>query len=209
MCFPSHGCSVSPRGRGCRRLSWVRSSSLLCLVVRPHQASSGQIHDNGAVSQRGAAFWPCLCRVECAGCPHPLWAPQGLLGAVDQPRGASCSSWCSFGSGMEPGTAYPSANLPAGSSSARPVCSCPGMHRGRGCLEPEPQDFLEAAVKYHLTQGCRSPRNGGTLVPCHGLSVPCSSLHRGCGLTGRGRHRAGFHVKRAIKGRNLLTRRSV
>lgn len=89
----------------------MHSSSLLCLVVRPHQASSGQIHDNGAVSQRGAAFWLCLCRVECAGCPHPLWAPQGLLGAVDQLRGASCSSWCSFGSGMEPGTAYPSANL--------------------------------------------------------------------------------------------------
>lgn len=85
----------------------------------------------------------------------------------------------------------------------------PWHAQGKGCLEPEPQDFLEVAVKYHPTWGCRSPRNGGTLAPCHGLSVPCSSLHRGCGLTGRGRHRAGFHVKRAIKGRNLLTWRSV
>lgn len=185
------------------------SSSLLRLVVRPHQASSGQIHDNGAVSQRGAASWLCLCTVECAGCPHPLRAPQGLPGAVDQPGGGSCSGWCSFGRGMEPGTAQSLGKPPAGSSSARPACSCPGMHRGGGCLEPEPQDFLETAVKYHPTWGCRSPRSGGTLAPCHGLSVPCSSLHRGCGLAGRGRHRAGFHVKRAIKGRNLLTWHSV
>jgi len=53
------------------------------------------------------------------------------------------------------------------------------------------------------------PGSEGTPVPCRGLSAPCDSLQGGCGLTGRGRQRAGFHVKRAIKGRNLLTWRSV
>lgn len=111
----------------------MRSSSLLRLVVRPHQASSGQIHDNGAVSQRGAASWLCLCRVECAGCPHPLRAPQGLPGA---PGGASCSGWCSFGGGMEPGTAHPSANLllaapPPGLRAPAPACTGEGGARGQ------------------------------------------------------------------------------
>ena len=53
------------------------------------------------------------------------------------------------------------------------------------------------------------PGSEGTPVPCRGLSAPCDSLQGGCGLTGWGRQRAGFHVKRAIKGRNLLTWRSV
>lgn len=164
-------CFASPRGRGCRRLSRVRSFSLLHLVARPHWASSGQIRDNRAVFRNGQQIFgsaspqsrACWVSSPTVGSPGSARccgaAPRSLLHrlALSWKRNGAwhCSS---FG------------KPPAGSSPAGPACSCPGMRHPSstgegGCPELGPQDLLEVAAKCHPMQGCRSPRKGGNPGP--------------------------------------------
>lgn len=153
-------------------------------------------------------------RAERAGYPHRLWAPQGLPGAVERPQGASCTGWRSVGSEMEPGTAHPSANLPLaalrlGLRAPALACVTPPARGKGGARSWDLKIFWKWQQNVTRCRAVDPPERGGTPVLCRRLSAPCNSLHGGCGLTGRGRQRAGFHVKRAIKGRNLLTWRSV
>lgn len=192
----------------------MQNFSLLRLVARPHGASSGQIHDNRAVFRNGEQPF---------GSPSSEWSVLGVLTDCGLPRVCPVL-WTSPEEPPAPAGAQLEARrglaplilrqascwqLPSRACVLLPRHASPLQQREGGCPELGPQDLLGVTVKCHPVRRCRSPRSRGTPVLCHGLSAPCNSLHGGCGLAGSERQRAGFHVKRAIKGRNLLTWRSV
>lgn len=103
------------------------SFSLLCFMLRPHRASSGQLHDNRAVFRNGEQPF---------GSTSPERVSAPTVGFSQGPQGASRTGWCSAGCKTGPGTARPSARIPLaaawpGLRAPAPACSTL-QHWGKG-----------------------------------------------------------------------------
>lgn len=138
------------------------SSSLLCLMVRPHRASSGQIYDNRAVFRNGEQ-------------PFSSASPEWSVSGVCTDRGLP-------GVPEEP-PAPAGAQLDARQGLA-PLILRQGSHwqlPGRACMllpwhaspsstgEPRAGTFGSSGAKCHPMQGCRSSlweHRNPSAMPC-------------------------------------------